>query len=255
MKVDAVVLAGAPNTGQLQEVRGEKWEAEIPISGKPMVNYVIEALQSSSRVGEIVVVAPAEIKDVLAPHIRWVEAGSSLTENIFRAMDVLDKKNNVLFVTSDVPFIHAEVIDDFVSRCGELQGEIFYPITSKEATEKMYPETTRTYFTLKEGSFTGGNILLAAPQAVVNSRWVMDEVISRRKKPWKIIRMLGFFFILKFLTKQLSLRELEQRASELLGHSGVLIISPYPELSNDVDKPSDLQLAEKTIAAVQDKEA
>jgi hypothetical protein len=62
-------------------------------------------------------------------------------------------------------------------------------------------------------------------------------------------------FIVKFLTKQLSLRELEQRASEILGHSGVIIISPYPELSNDIDKPSDLQLAEKTIAAVQDKEA
>ncbi|MGI6652373.1 MAG: NTP transferase domain-containing protein [Limnochordia bacterium] len=255
MKVDAVVLAGAPNTGQLQEVRSEKWEAEIPIFGRPMVNYVIEALHSSSCVGEIIVVAPAEIKDLLVPQARWVEAGNSLTENIFRAMDALEKKNNILFVTSDVPFIHAEVIDDFVNRCGELKGEIFYPITSKEATEKQYPETARTYFTLKEGSFTGGNILLATPQAVINSRWVMDEVFSRRKKPWKLIRMLGLLFIVKFLTKQLSLRELEQRASEILGHSGVIIISPYPELSNDIDKPSDLQLAEKTIAAVQDKEA
>jgi hypothetical protein len=184
-----------------------------------------------------------------------VEAGNSLTENIFRAMDVLEKKNNVLFVTSDVPFLHGEAIDDFINRCGELSGEIFYPLVSREANEQLYPETVRTYFTMKEGVFTGGNILLANPQAVMNSRWIMDEVIARRKKPWKIIRMLGFFFILKFLTKQLTLRELEQRASEILGHSGMIIISPYPELSTDVDKPSDLQLAEKTISAVQGKEA
>lgn len=255
IKVDAVVLAGAPNDGPLQEVRSERWEAEIPINGKPMVDYVIEALTSSSRVASIVVVAPKEIKDSLPSQAVWVEAGASLTENIFRAMDSLEKKNNVLFVTSDVPFLHAEAIDDFVDRCGELDGEIFYPLISREANEQLYPETMRTYFTLKEGAFTGGNIVLAMPQAVMNSRWVMDQVISRRKKPWKIIRMLGLLFIFKFATRQLTLRQLEERASELLGHSGVLIISPYPELSTDVDKPSDLELAEKTIAAVQDKEA
>lgn len=255
IKVDAVVLAGAPNDGPLQEVRSEKWEAQIPINGKPMVDYVIEALTSSSRVANIVVVAPEDLKDSLPSQAQWVEAGGSLTENIFRAIDALDKQNNILFVTSDVPFLHSEAIDDFVDRCGELDGDIFYPLISREANEQLYPETVRTYFTLKEGEFTGGNIVLTTPQAVIDSRWVMDQVISRRKKPWKIIRMLGVFFILKFVTRQLTLRQLEKRASELLGHSGVLIISPYPELSTDVDKPSDLELAEKTISAVQDKEA
>ena len=255
MKVDAVVLAGAPNSGALQEARPEKWEAEIPIHGKPMVNYVIEALQSSSRIADIIVVGPQEIKDLLAPKVRWTQSGDGLGENIFRAMDALDKNNKVLFVTSDIPFIHAEAIDDFIDRCVELTGEIYYPLVSKEANEQLFPETVRTYFTLKEGVFTGGNIILAHPQAVINSRWIVDEVVARRKTPWKLVRMLGFIFILKFFTKQLSLRELERRVSEILGHSGTVIISPYPELSTDVDKPSDLQLAKTHIAVVQDKEA
>jgi GTP:adenosylcobinamide-phosphate guanylyltransferase len=255
MKVDAVVLAGAPNSGALQEARPEKWEAEIPIHGKPMVNYVIEALQSSSRIADIIVVGPREIKDLLAPKVRWIQSGEGLGENIYRAMDALEKNNNVLFVTSDIPFIHAEAIDDFIDRCVELTGEIYYPLVSREANEQLFPETVRTYFTLKEGVFTGGNIILAHPQAVINSRWIVDEVVARRKTPWKLVRMLGFIFILKFFTKQLSLRELERRVSEILGHSGTVIISPYPELSTDVDKPSDLQLAETHIAVVQDKEA
>ena len=255
MKVDAVVLAGAPNRGQLQEARPEKWEAEIPIHGKPMVNYVIEALQRSSRIADIVVVAPRDIKHLLTPKVRWTEAGDTLGENVFRATDVLEKKNKVLFVTSDIPFIHAEAIDDFIDRCVELAGDIYYPLISKETSEQHYPETVRTYFTVKEGVFTGGNILLAHPQAILNSRWIVDEVVTRRKKPWKLVQMLGFFFILKFITKQLSLGELERRASEILGHSGIAIISPYPELSTDIDKPSDLRLAETTIVPVQDKEA
>lgn len=255
MKVDAVVLAGAPNSGQLQAASSAKWEATIPIHGKPMVNYVIEALQDSNCVARIVVVAPLEIKGDLPADIDLVEAGKSLPENIFRAMDHLDRKNKVLLVTSDIPFVHGEAIDDFIARCAELSGDVYYPLISKEANEQHYPETERTYFSLKEGCFTGGNLLLASPEAILNSRWVMDEVFLQRKKPWKIIRLLGILFILKFVTKQLTLRELEQRASSLLGYQGVFIITPYPELGVDVDKPSDLELALETISSVQGKEA
>ncbi|NMB02870.1 MAG: NTP transferase domain-containing protein [Firmicutes bacterium] len=255
MKVDAVVLAGAPNEGQLKEASSAKWEATIPIHGKPMVNYVIEALQESEHIAKVVVVGPLELKDLLPAKCLWVEAGQSLTENIFRAMEHLEQKNKILLVTSDIPFVHAESIDDFIERCAELSGDVYYPLISKEANQQMYPETVRTYFTLKEGSFTGGNLLLVTPEAINNSRWVMDELFLQRKKPWKVIRLLGFLFILKFMTKQLTLRELEQRASSILGYKGVFIITPYPELGTDVDKPSDLELALKIISSVQGKEA
>jgi len=255
MKVDAVVLAGAPNSGQLQEADAAKWEAAIPIHGKQMVNYVVEALQNSQHVARTVVVGPLEIRDALPPGVTFVQNGNSLQENIFLAMDRLEKKNKVLLITSDIPLVHAEAIDDFLERCGDLQGDVYYPLISKEANEQMFPESQRTYFTLKEGCFTGGNLILASPQAIINSRWVMDEAFSQRKKPWKLVRMLGFVFILKFLAKQLSMGELEKRASSILGYKGVFIISPYPELGTDVDKPSDLQLVRKALEPVQGKEA
>lgn len=255
MKVDAVVLAGAPNNGQLREVNGEKWEAIIPIHGKPMVNYVIEALQSSKHIENLIVVGPFEIGDALPPHVTLVQAGDTLTENIFLALDALEKKNKVLLVTADIPFVHPEAIDDFLGRCAELDAEIYFPLISKEANQQVYPETVRTYFSLKEGTFTGGNILLASPEAIANSRWIMDEVIFNRKKPWKIFRLLGFGFIVKFLAKRLTLQEIEKQASGILGYNGTLIISPYPELGTDVDKPSDLDLATRLIGSVQGKEA
>lgn len=255
MKVDAVILAGAPNDGQLKEVDQAKWEASIPIHGKPMVKYVIEALQQSALIAEIVVVGPLELKEIIPPQVTLVEAADSLPANVFKALDVLKQENKVLLVTSDIPFVHSEAIDDFIVRCTELDGDVYYPLISKEANQQLFPDTVRTYFTLKEGAFTGGNVLLASPESIVNSRGIMDQVVAERKKPWKIIRMLGFVFILKFITKQLSLRELEQRASEVLGYAGVLIISPYPELGTDVDKPSDFNLATQTIAAIRSKEA
>lgn len=255
MKVDAVVLAGAPNNGQLQEASAEKWEAAISIQGKPMVNYVIEALQNSKRIENLIVVGPLEIKDSLPPHVTLVQSGESLTDNVFVGLNALKNKNMILYVTSDIPFIHPECIDDFVDRCAELDAEIYYPLISREANQQVYPETVRTYFRLKEGTFTGGNVILASPEAVQANRWIMDEVISKRKKPWKIIRLLGLKFILRFLTKRITLSEIEKQASGILGHNGILIISPYPELGTDVDKPSDLALATRLIGSLEGKEA
>ena len=42
---------------------------------------------------------------------------------------------------------------------------------------------------------------------------------------------------------KLSISHLEQRFCELLGIKARAIISPYPELANDVDKPEDIKLA------------
>ncbi|NLJ80738.1 MAG: NTP transferase domain-containing protein [Firmicutes bacterium] len=255
MKVDAVVLAGAPNEGKLKEASPEKWEAIIPIHGKPMINYVIEALQNSKGVETIVVVGPEAIKKHLPAGARLVQSGESLTENVFLGLEVLEQKNKVLLVSSDIPFIHSEAIDDFLERCSELRRDVYYPLISKEANEQVYPETIRTYFRLKEGTFTGGNLLLASAEAIKNSREIMSLVISQRKKPWKIIRMLGFVFAFKLVTNRLTLLEIEKRAAEILGYSGALMIVPYPEIGTDIDKPSDLELALKVIIPNRGKEA
>ncbi len=254
-KVDAVILAGAPNNGELKEVSPEEWEALIPIHGKPMLNYVVETLLHCKGIENAVVVGPSVLREYLPAKVRLIEAGPNLTENVLLGVNALEKRNKVCLVTADIPMISPEVINDFLHRCAELEGDIYYPIVSKEASEKAYPEVVRTYFTLKEGAFTGGNILLAAPEAILGSKWILDELIFQRKKPWKIVRHLGFYFILKFLLKQLTLQEIERRANEIFGYNGVMIISPYPELSTDVDKPSDLKLAEREISAVRNKEA
>ncbi|HHY09515.1 MAG TPA: NTP transferase domain-containing protein [Firmicutes bacterium] len=255
MKVDAVVLAGALNDGKLAEASPEKWEAVIPIHGKPMVNYVIEVLQALPRVENLVVVGPAEIEKHLPPGTRLVECGKSLVENVFLGVEALAGENKVLLVSSDIPFIHTEAMDDFLDRCSELERDIYYPLVSKESNEQVYPETVRTYFKLKEGTFTGGNILLAAPQAIAGSREIMTQVIFQRKKPWKIIGILGCMFLIKLLMSRLSLSEIEKRAQEILGYSGALMITPYPEIGTDVDKPADLELAQKMISPNHSKEA
>lgn len=250
MKVDAIVLAGAANTGRLQEVSPEKYEAAIPVGGKPLVKYVVEALQSTPRIREIVVVGPKAIAPILPAGVRLVESGPTLTSNVLLGAEALKGSPKVLIVTSDIPFIHREAIEDFLDRCAELDAEVYYPIISKEANDQVYPDCVRTYVKLKEGVFTGGNIVLVSPSVLANSKVLMEKVLTLRKKPWKLAQLLGFSFVLKFFLQRLSLSELEKRVSQLLGVKSVAIISPYPEIGTDVDKPSDLELAERLMSAV-----
>ena len=93
-------------------------------------------------------------------------------------------------------------------------------------------------------------MVLVSPTVLANSQSLMERVVSLRKKPWKLARLLGLTFVFKFFMQQLSLSELERRVSQLLGVRGVAIISPYPEIGTDVDKPSDLELAERVIGTV-----
>ena len=106
----------------------------------------------------------------------------------------------------------------------------------------------RTYVRLREGTFTGGNLALVAPEALRRGRTVIQQAFLMRKKPIKLARLLGFRFILKFVFNRLGLHEIEERAATVLGCTGRAVISPYPEVGIDVDKPSDLELVERVLA-------
>jgi hypothetical protein len=59
--------------------------------------------------------------------------------------------------------------------------------------------------------------------------------------------MLGFNFLIMLLLGSLTISGLEKRLSELLNINAVAIISPYPELANDIDKISDLEMVESYL--------
>ena len=72
-------------------------------------------------------------------------------------------------------------------------------------------------------------------------------MISLRKDPVGLCKTIGPGFILKFLLRRLTIREAEEKFSQLLGFKGVAVKCIYPEIGMDVDKPSDLDLVEQVL--------
>ncbi|MFW5981646.1 MAG: nucleotidyltransferase family protein [Halanaerobiaceae bacterium] len=254
MNVDVVILAGAINTGELREYTDVEQEALMEIAGLPMLEYVLQAVNNASNTGRVVVVGNEnELKPAINSKVdTFIESAESMTENVIRGLNFLHDSEFILLMTSDIPLITSEIIEDYISACLQnknADADLYYPIIPKENNEMMFPDTERTYFNLEEGIYTGGNMVIIRPEVIDNSIPLLKEVLESRKKPWKLIKLLGLTFIFRFAFGHLSINDIEKNVKKITNCNGCFMISPYPEIGFDVDKVSDLETVRQRLAS------
>ncbi len=241
--LDAVVLAGSPNSGPLRECSKEVNEALITVGDRPMIRYVVEALLQSECIRKVVIAGPSIIKEMFPDEaVEVVEANGTVLENLIRAFSAVNRTRRVLVAACDIPLLTPGAVDDFVRQCREDDIDFFYPIVPMVEIKERFPAITRTSVKLQEGTFTGGNLFIINPEAVARCAPLAENFIYHRKSPIHLCRLLGLKFVLKFLVNRLSIPELEKKVSELLGIKGRAVVTAYPEIGIDVDKPSDYSI-------------
>lgn len=247
--MNAIVLAGAPNKGLLRQISPAQYEAEIEIAGRPMLDYVVLALERVQAIDQIVIVGCESMlsNKINGERLIFIKPGSSVLESLENGIRALTAKEPVLVLTSDIPLITKEALEDFLIRCHQQTGDIYYSFVPKTINDQKYPGVQRTYVRLKEGTFTGGNLVLLSPEIIHEKFTTLTKAIALRKRPIKLCGMLGWRYICKLLLGLLTIKEIEGRVAEVLRVKAVGIISPYPEVGIDVDKPSDLKLAREVL--------
>jgi GTP:adenosylcobinamide-phosphate guanylyltransferase len=244
-KINAVILAGSGSKHFFRQ--GVANKALFEICGRPMVEYVVDALKASPGINKISIVGPvAPLKNILGDKIDYYyeDDNNSIFDNAQKGTEPFINDSHVLIVTSDIPLVTGPAITEFLSKCSGLNADLCYPIVGKKLNELMFPRAERTYVHLKDGVFTGGNMIYVNPAIIGPCGQWAQKIIEYRKKPWKTSRILGLKFLAMFMTGKLSISQIERRFSELLNIKAVAVLSSYPELANDVDKPSDVQIAE-----------
>lgn len=247
--INALILAGTKGKGPLEIAEKVDNKALIMIDGRPMIDYIVDALNNSENIDNILVVGP---KKELHPYIgkkvkEILNPGNSILENMESGLTFFNSDENLLLLTSDIPLITPEAIDEFLRICTKRKAYIGYPIITKENIIKNYPETKRTYVKMKEGVFCGGNIVFFKPEVFFQQKKLIKELFDNRKATWKYVKILGLKFIFKFLFKNLTLKEVEKRVTDILGYNSIAAMISYPEIMIDLDKPSDLELIRRCI--------
>lgn len=245
MIVKGVILAGGKIKGELKEITGVENKAFIKIAEKEIIDYTIEALQKANNVKEFIIVGEEEklenkLKDKL---VKIIPAKETMLENIFSAIEYYKGEDKILFLGADAPLINSIMIDDFLEECKKKEADIYYPIIEKKLNEEKFLGMKRTYARLKEGTFTGGNMFLLNPEVLISFKELLEEVIGSRKSVIKLLKILGFIFIVKFLLRRLAISDTEKRVGEILkGYKMIAVICKNPEVGVDIDKISDLEI-------------
>lgn len=245
MIADAVILAG----GSSKNLAQAPAKGVVEINGRPMVEYVLDALKACPEIGRTCVVVPPGIDGEWRAKADIVkEHDGALTQNLAVGVTALDTDRMVIVLSSDIPLITPEALGDFLKRCQGIDAKLYYPIIPESAAKKLFPTMKRTYVTTKDGRFTGGNLVLADPSLIETHMVLMEEAYAMRKSPFKLARRLGFKFILGLFFGNVSVAKAEQRIAKLLDSPVRAIVSPFAEIGVDVDKPSDMAIVSAYLA-------
>ncbi len=243
----SAVILGGGRSPWLQPLAGTQVLCLARLQGRRLLDWQLAALRSSGRVGRIVVAldqAALGQAEPLPEGVTAIAAGRSLPDTCLKAAAYLaEPASKLLFLCQDIPLVTPAAIQDFLAQCeARPEGELYYPIIPKEACLAAYPGTQRTFIRIKEGSFTGGNMMLVAASVIPRGQAKAEELFALRKKPWQFCRWLGWDFIFKLFFHRLAAAEAEVRMTRLMAMESKLIFCPYPEVGVDVDKAADWAL-------------
>lgn len=248
----AVVLGGGDPGDPFAAAHGVKVKPLIPVAGEPMALHVLRALRGSERVARVAYVGP--LTPTLEGHVdvRVTDHGTLLS-NLEAGVEALRglglaPGERVLVVTADVPLLTAADVRDVLDSA-PLDAGLVYPVVRREICEAAYPGVKRTYARLRDGTFTGGNLFILDPALIGQFLPRLREVLAARKAPLRLAGLIGWDVLLRLLTGRLSVRQLEERVSGLLGVKACALVTPHAAVGTDVDKDADLTLAERQLSA------
>lgn len=241
-KVDAVVLAGQRNDGALRDVSSVPFEGDIPIAGRPMIDWVLDALIEAHHIDRIMVVGPETTK---RPNVIGVPMREGLLENVMAGVTAVQKQDRVLVVTGDIPLITGRVVDALVEAAPP--ADLVYPVVERSCVEQFMPGVRRTYVRLRDGVFTGGNVFFVNPAIMPQVANMAQVLLAHRKSPIRLAQDIGWGFLLKLFSGRLTLAIAEQRVSEVLGVVGRVLVAADPEVGVDVDKVSDWEMVSQVL--------
>lgn len=254
--MDAVLLAGGipqPDEPLYSYSNGEA-KALIDVAGKPMVQWVLDALCRAKTIGHIVVIglSPKANLQCRKP-ITYLSNQGKLLDNIktgtAKVLELDPKAEFVLFASSDIPAITSEMVDWVVKTCRETDDDLYYNVIRREDMEQRFPGSKRTWTRLKDMEVCGGDMNMVRASIVNEHSEFWNKIIDARKNPAAQAALIGPDIIFKFLFRQLTADDVIQRVASRLGLRGRAIVCPYPEVGMDVDKPHQLEIMRADLAS------
>jgi len=252
--LDVIVPAGGRCDDTLKRIVNVENKALIKFGEHTILKTTINALRSSGRVRRIVLIGSEDIeKSEEARRVdQFLPEGKTGPENIFLGLEWLEKQSDppshVMIVTSDLPFLTAEVINKFLDLCPE-GADFCVPLVSQADFLDVYPTADATFVKLLDGTWTTGCAYVATAPALRKAVRHINKVFKNRKSKFGMARVLGIGFVYRLLVQKLTVPDVEKKVQDLLQVNGVAVRHSPAQLSYDIDYQDDYYYALNNLAS------
>lgn len=256
--MDAIVIAGGipkPEEPLYEYTQGGP-KALLDVAGKPMIQWVLDAISGSETIERVVLISiPEEAGLKCSKSVTYLPDQGGLLQNIRggieKVVEVNPQARQVLTISSDIPTIKSEMIDWMVNENAGTDLDFYYTVISRPVMEARFPESKRSYTRLKDAELCGGDLNMIRASTVYSNVDLWDGIIAARKNVFKQAALLGVGNLLLLLTRQLSVEGAVKRVTKKMEITGKAVVSPYAELGMDVDKPHQLEIVRAELAGMQ----
>lgn len=251
--MDVIVLAGGrSDEDPLAALAGGKPKSLIEIAGKPMVQWVLDALSESPAIDTVALVGLDNTQGLSCskPMILLPDLGS-LMANIQQGaqtfLDLHPEETHVLSISADIPSITSNIVESMVQEYKGFKYDIYYSVVERQVMEKRFPGSKRTYIKVKDGEVCGGDLNCYSKKAALDPNALWKDLINLRKNPLRQAAMIGFDTLFLLLLGQLTLDQAAGRVCRRMGITGKVLRVPFAEIGMDVDKPFQFDMVQADL--------
>jgi len=247
--MDVILTAGGiplPEDPLYTYTNGDS-KALVDVAGKPMIQWVLDALSDAKHVDNVILIGLSPKSGVTCKKpVHYISNQGRMLANIVagvdKAIELNPKTEYVLAASSDIPGINAEMVDWLIETCMQTKEDIYYGVIPREVMETRYPGSNRTYTKLKDIQLCGADMHITHVRMATEHLDMWEELIGNRKSPLKQAATIGFGTLLKVATRTITLDDLVATVTKRLSITGRPIIWEHAEPGMDVDKPHQLEL-------------
>jgi GTP:adenosylcobinamide-phosphate guanylyltransferase len=224
---------------------GRKWEVDV--AGEPMIRRVLDGLRAARLVCDVHVCGPPRAlraAGVSEPVLSC--EGDSLSATLGVALRRATDER-ALLIAADVPLVGGTALDRWIAACLEADADLCFPVVSWDAMQARLPGARKTWYDLRDGRFTKGNMVVVHPSALRGSLDRVDRLYdTRKRKRWA--RAMPGGFLKRMALGRLTVADVSSALSTFLGCS-VEAVMAEPELAVDVDEVEDVAFVRSVLTS------
>lgn len=252
-KINVVVLAGGINRIQLYSGYRPGYKALLPIDGKPLIRYTLDALTGCQETKRICIVGPkreitAAVRDKKL--YEYEDCGESLIVNVRKGLLHFRESGVVLVITADIPLATPAAISTFLAACALIESPyndtIFWSMVPEDNFRGNYAKVKKGFNRFSDLSVCHGNLFLITSSLAENARFSarLERIYAGRKSTIKAALAVGARAGLSYilgvhLFRFFSMARYAAIASAAFGAGLIPVVIDEPGIAVDIDEERD----------------